>query len=91
MSVQQLTWRWPISKIIYLVRKNMCVNEHEKLSNITLKHKLKEGTLSWLTQLDLIKTALIIGMTNNNYCGWYNIMWSKFVSGLRQVGGFLQQ
>jgi hypothetical protein len=30
-----------ISHVNILVRKDMDVNEHERLSNITLKHKLK--------------------------------------------------
>jgi hypothetical protein len=30
--------------IILLVRKDMDVNEHERLANIKLKHKLSKGT-----------------------------------------------
>ena len=36
-----------------VVRKNMDVNEHERLSNITLKHKLKEQILLLLFYLSV--------------------------------------
>ena len=40
-TVQHYTWTQMKVKVQLVVIKNMDVNEHERLSNITLRHKLK--------------------------------------------------
>ena len=50
LTIQHYTWTQIKVKDLLVVRKDMDVNNHERLSNITLRHKLKEQLV---TRMDM--------------------------------------
>ena len=59
-------WEYYTKLAVHLVRKDMCVNEHERLLNITCRHKFKQRNSTFNDVLLLIVTVRVFDNEHND-------------------------